>query len=49
MRLHPDRSQKDAYVLSHWVQEGDEMKEVSQEAYLAWLHALQPLVLKIKV
>lgn len=42
VRVHPDRSNKDSYILSHWVQEeGQELKEVSQEGYVEWLKALQ--------
>ncbi|CAL1147967.1 unnamed protein product [Cladocopium goreaui] len=42
VRVHPDRSNKDSYILSHWVQEeGQELKEVSQEGYDEWLKALQ--------
>lgn len=43
VRAHPDRSNKDSYVLSHWIQEeGAELREVSQEGYTAWLQqALQ--------
>ena len=38
VRVHPDRSLKDAYILQHWVQEEEaELKEVSEEGYLAWL------------
>ncbi|CAJ1379936.1 unnamed protein product [Effrenium voratum] len=43
VRVHPDSSNKEGYILSHWVKEEEDFKELSPEGYVAYLAALQCL------